>query len=96
MGLEERQGWRLGGVCECNRGFGRAWMEEEEDEELMRCLIEGPVRPLALSERGESQLSSPGLTWDREVMRYRRVRMQERDIRNGRALTSIWRNWKEN
>lgn len=92
MRLEERQGWRLGGVCECNRGFGRAWVEEEEVEELMRCLIEGPVS----SERGGSQLSSPGLTWDREVMRYRRVRMQERNIRNGRALTSIWRNWKEN
>lgn len=50
---------------ECNRGSGRAWVEEEEAEELMRCLIEGPVS----SELRGSQLSLPGLTWDREVMR---------------------------
>lgn len=61
MRLEERQGWRLGGLCECNRGFGRAWVEEEEVKELMRCLIEGPMS----AELGGSQLSSPGLRWDR-------------------------------
>lgn len=44
MRLEERQGWRLGGVCECNRGFGWVWVEEEEVKELM------------MSDRGASEL----------------------------------------